>query len=266
MGNFKFYAQIPEAAYRAQELFFQLGYVWHDTKCQTPMTFDKPCWYSSFEDGDLTCDKTDVNHAHLEVTLQKLQEMVVLKRNDVKDANVTDGTHFSLYQASDNRLYFYAESANEWIISDLSGDEKTLAKLKPINQNQDQGLISGAEALRALADGKSIEWQDDNGIWWPLGVGWTWNQIVNSLNGIQALRLKPQTIKLELEIPAPFEPKTGEMYWFISPFFSTGYDHCTFSNDIADKLHIQYGAWRLEEEMKQVAAAWRKGIKVLNNA
>ncbi|HIN56128.1 hypothetical protein [Acinetobacter pittii] len=259
MGNFKFYAQIPEAAYRAQELFFQLGYVWHDTKCQTPMTFDKPCWYSSFEDGDLTCDKTDVNHAHLEVTLQKLQEMVVLKRNDVKDATHT-GTGDSKYYVDSNGDSYIHNSIiwTEWKLD--------ISILKPISKIQDQGLISGAEALRALADGKSIEWQDDNGIWWPLGVGWTWNQIVNSLNGIQALRLKPQTIKLELEIPAPFEPKIGEMYWFISPFYSTGYDHCTFSNDIADKLHIQYGAWRLEEEMKQVAAAWRKGIKVLNNA
>ncbi len=45
-----------------------------------------------------------------------------------------------------NRLFFYAESANEWVISDLSGNAETLAKLKPITQ--DPALISGAEALR----------------------------------------------------------------------------------------------------------------------
>ncbi|EMI8961221.1 hypothetical protein ACY3WP_002749 [Acinetobacter baumannii] len=137
----------------------------------------------------------------------------------------------------------------------------TLPQLRDLvvqSKLKDQGLISGAEALRALADEKSIEWQDDNGIWWPLGVGWTWNQIVNSLNGIQALRLKPQTIKLELEIPAPFVPKHGEMYWWIDATSEEGYSYTYFDNNKADQDIMQFGAYRTEDDVKKAVEQLRK--------
>lgn len=71
-------------------------------------------------------------------------------------------------------------------------------------------------------------------------------------------RFKPQTIKLELELPKPFEPKVGDIYWFLSPFYSTGYDHCTFANDSSDKLHVQYGAYRSEDDVKKAVEQLRK--------
>ena len=60
----------------AQELFFELGYVWTDTKCQTKMKYTVPVIYSSFEDGDLCCDKYDINNNHKEITIQELRDMV----------------------------------------------------------------------------------------------------------------------------------------------------------------------------------------------
>ena len=60
----------------AQELFFKLGYVWTDTKCKTEMKYTVPVIYSSFEDGDLCCDKYDINNNHKETTLQELRDMV----------------------------------------------------------------------------------------------------------------------------------------------------------------------------------------------
>ncbi|EOI3348580.1 hypothetical protein ACY2HJ_003943, partial [Acinetobacter baumannii] len=71
-------------------------------------------------------------------------------------------------------------------------------------------------------------------------------------------RLKPQTIKVELDLPKPFEPKVGDIYWFLSPFYSTGYDHCTFANDSSDKLHVQYGAYRSEDDVKKAVEQLRK--------
>ncbi|HFG2492509.1 MULTISPECIES: hypothetical protein [Acinetobacter calcoaceticus/baumannii complex] len=207
MGNLKFYAQIPEAAYRAQELFFHLGYVWHDTKCQTITTFDGPCWYSSFEDGDLACDTTDVNHAHQEVSIQALQEMVALK------------------------------------------------------QNVNQGLISNLEAFTAWLNGSEVEFLYNDQV--TLIDADTPLDIFLTSHGF---RLKQKTIKLELEIPRPFKPQKGEKYWFMSPFHNTGYDYHTYTDDLVDKFRIQYGAYRTEEEMKQVVAAWRNSIKELNNA
>ncbi|EPP3506140.1 hypothetical protein ACUN5M_000318 [Acinetobacter baumannii] len=120
---------------------------------------------------------------------------------------------------------------------------------------QDPALISGADALRALADGKEVEgFSEENEEWIPI----VYFSVQEVVNGLYKFRLKPQTIKLELELPKPFEPKVGDIYWFLSPFYSTGYDHCTFANDSADKLHVQYGAYRSEDDVKKAVEQLRK--------
>lgn len=128
---------------------------------------------------------------------------------------------------------------------------------------QDPALISGAEALRYIACGRLVQWiSKDFPNWEDLDI-----TNINAKNFIDEeriresgfkYRLKPQTIKVELELPKPFEPKVGEVYWFISPFYSTGYDHCTFANDSADKLHVQYGAYRTEDDVKKAVEQLRK--------
>lgn len=66
-------------------------------------------------------------------------------------------------------------------------------------------MISGADALRALADGKEVQWatgdefQDVTGQW----------EIREFSHPSFRFRIKPQTIKLELEIPAPYKAKIG---------------------------------------------------------
>lgn len=123
-------------------------------------------------------------------------------------------------------------------------------------QAQEQGLISGADALRALADGKEVEFlHDSHG--WVSALGLNIEQVIG---GLFKLRLKPRTIKIEIEIPAPFEPKEGEKYYFLSSN-GHGYDGADYSNDDLDKEYLMFGAWRTEEEIKKVVAAWRGGIK-----
>ena len=73
-------------------------------------------------------------------------------------------------------------------------------------------------------------------------------------------RLKPRTITLSLEIPAPFEPKDGEIYYFINSSNLKGYGFNKFSNDGDDECLTFYGAWRTEEEIKQVVAALRQAF------
>ncbi|MBR7737702.1 hypothetical protein [Acinetobacter nosocomialis] len=158
----------------------------------------------------------------------------------------------------DNFAKSWNSAYREWQF--VSGDDgidqsSTLWK----RATQDPDLICGADALRALADGKSVEWQDDNGGWWPLGVGWKWNQIVNSLNGIKALRLKPQTIKVELELPKPFEPKDGDECFIFDSEQEDGFYRFTYGeNSGFHKNLIQFGAYRTEAEVKQVVDQLRK--------
>ncbi|MDS7927631.1 hypothetical protein [Acinetobacter sp. V115_6] len=74
---------------------------------------------------------------------------------------------------------------------------------------QDQGLISGAEAMIAALDDKEVEyrWVDGSCNWRPFNdEDWS---VEDLKSGTYSFRLKPQTIKLELEIPAPYKAKIG---------------------------------------------------------
>ena len=63
-----------------------------------------------------------------------------------------------------------------------------------------------------------------------------------------------QKIKIELEIPAPFEPKNGDWVYFLNDDQPTGYSKIRKLNVYDFKL----GAWRTEEEIKQVVEALRQ--------
>ena len=125
------------------------------------------------------------------------------------------------------------------------------------SKSTEQGLISGADALRALADGKDVEnW---NGSVW-LDVDKTWQ--VGAFMADRKFRLKPRTITLNIEIPAPFEPKEGEEFFILAPLSVTGYTKLQgiTTQALLDE-YVKLGAWRTEEEIKQVVAALRGGIK-----
>lgn len=114
-------------------------------------------------------------------------------------------------------------------------------------------LISGKEALIALANGEEVQWftgdefRDIDGDW----------QIREFSHPSFKFRLKPRTITLNgVEVPAPFEPKDGDKVFIPSNFLKQGYMECvypTFENYV-----FQFGAWRTEEEIKQVVAALRQ--------
>lgn len=144
--------------------------------------------------------------------------------------------------------------------------ELTLPQLRDLvaKSKNEQGLISGADALRALADGKEVEYLGETKTWFSLNKetsAWSLTEVLNATDLKEGtsfkFRLKPRTIKLEIEIPAPFKPKDGDMVWFISDYHTNGYSSVVFEN----LAGFQFGAWRTEEEIKQVVAALRGGIK-----
>ena len=94
-----------------------------------------------------------------------------------------------------------------------SAKEITIPQLRDIvaKSKKEQGLISGADALRALADGKEVEYFTDKWVCCDskqLVVSWY-------LDDVYQFRLKPRTITLNIEIPAPFEPEDDDEVYFI---------------------------------------------------
>ena len=116
-------------------------------------------------------------------------------------------------------------------------------------------LISGKEALIALANGECVEYTNScTPSWHELSVsGVSINEIISPK--FNKFRLKPRTITINgIEVPAPFEPKVGEEYWFIADYISSGYG-CTQEGT---GINSSIGKWKSEEEIKQVVAALRQ--------
>lgn len=145
-----------------------------------------------------------------------------------------------------------------------------------MNANNDEGkLISGKEALIALANGEDVEWNCKG------FSGENWHSVLSSphtkIGAVEILkreygnddvgyysdvlfRLKPRTITINgIEVPAPFKPKEGNECFILDVESEDGFYRFVYGeNSGFHKKLIQLGAWRTEEEIKQVVAALRQ--------
>ncbi|MDA3522119.1 hypothetical protein [Acinetobacter baumannii] len=206
MDNYKIKVKDEAESKEAQELFEQLGFKWAG---DYPVDGD---WYSHLYTENSNCCYLSpyvwggLGDRFKELTLPQLQDLVVLKRNDVKDATHRDKRDETIYLTSDMVIYYWQGEWCKSAINKSNDHENYIANsLTPIAQPQDPALISGADVLRALADGKEVEFKHDTQGWVTcLGLN-----IERVLGGWHQMRLKPQTIKVELEIPAPYKAKIG---------------------------------------------------------
>ncbi len=211
----------------AQELFVQLGFEKTGFSCN-----GYPCYLATWECGFSDCDldSLNVNRERKELTLPQLRDLVVLKRNDVKDANVEDGTGFPLYLSSTNELYV---NDCEWKLSKKNGDLDYICKLKLIHRPQDSALISGAEAMIAAIDGKDVEyeWIEGSGNWRSFNdEEWSAEDLKS---GGYRFRIKPTTLKVNAELLKPNkETQHNSLVYAVTYEFKTREER----NAFADKL------------------------------
>ncbi len=256
----------------AQELFFELGYEWNGSgkevvSWRLGLLFTKDfqgknclCYFD--KDEDVMLD----GWVGKELTLPKLRDLVVLHRNDVRDANwVTEGDD-QIYKDSNGKSFIFREQG--W--DELQRHEMRQAMWEKVKSKQksseiEQGLISGADAKLAWAKGENVQFRDEFDKWYQ-----DWTDLKDKKNGFwitdfdlpnHQFRLKPSTIKLSLEIPAPFEPKLGETYYFIATSNSQGFDFTEFEDSDGDELYMQLGAYRNASDASKAFEALRGGIK-----
>lgn len=121
-------------------------------------------------------------------------------------------------------------------------------------------LISGKEALIALASGEKVEcrayeknWINANNNHHPLSL---------FFDDSFQFRLKPRTITINgIEVPAPFEPKMGEVFYALAPTAVGGYSKMHITDQKRMDDYAKLGAWRTESEIKQVVSALRSVFK-----
>lgn len=193
--------------------------------------------------------------------------------------NVDNSGHGVCFYKNNGKLVFSQKNPiweeSEWTQTELldedfrSGDVDFTHKVLWIRKPQDQALISGAEALRALMEGLPVEMSDSD-----LGMDWTeicvkdgdfkgkvepclW-MFLNQPEHIE-FRLKPQTIKLELELPKPFKPRDGDDCFIVDSEQEDGFYRFTYSEDSGfHQNFIQFGAYKTEDDVKKAVEQLRK--------
>jgi hypothetical protein len=269
MDNYKIKVKDEAESKEAQELFVKLGFKKTGFSCD-----EFPCYLATWEGGfsDYVLDSLSVSRERKELTLPQLRDLVVLKRNDVKDATHTDGNRKAFLDSA-GEYHYWCFHKNEWI------DSKHIAYLiqylKPIQTAQavlndldelreeykdyhkDPALISGREAWLAFFDGLHVQWSEiDREAWFNFKEE-DWNTHSLKNDGFK-FRIKPQSIKLELELPKPFEPKEGDEYFYISTLQHCLYSHDVWSDEPADITQAAFGAYRTEDDVKKAVEQLRK--------
>ena len=121
-------------------------------------------------------------------------------------------------------------------------------------------LISGKEALIALANGEEVEYKttDNAGSKWHQAKMLTVNTIMNFDDACILLRLKPRTITINgIEVPNNIKKHDkDDVVWVINTSCENWYDWIYGSDCDSSTLY-----WETEQEVKQVIEALRSIFK-----
>ena len=154
MKNLKIRVNSESESKEVQELFFELGYSWNGNKKIQELSYpvNGSYWLCTKNGMSLfNCIKWGTGHDSGKlITLPELRDLVVLKRNNREDANVSEeNCLYDLYLTESKELYFYHCGKNKWILSNLNGDDDYYESLKPIEKPM-------KEYLRKNNDGEYI--------------------------------------------------------------------------------------------------------------
>lgn len=163
----------------------------------------------------------------------------------------------------DNFTKSWNNAYKEWhfVIGDDGIDQSSMLWKRT---TQDPALISGDVALANVHKHIVQYLHDDE----PYG---RWTTITDNLWSQYHLgmfldpdtkfkfRFKPQTIKVELELPKPFEPRDGDECFIVDSEQEDGFYRFTYSEDSGfHQNFIQFGAYRTEDDVKKAVEQLRK--------
>lgn len=250
---------------QVQEYLFKLGYTWvngqqiQHTNVRFLFTYAEEKLIM-FSDSKEAYQKKD----HKEITLPKLKDMAVLYCNNINDATHKTESFGSIYITSENKAYIFRDE--KW--GKIRNNEFRQA-IVPIREPESpppkvkENLISGADALRALADRKEVEYRNK-----PITPNWENARMLSAAsfldNPTNEYRLKPRTIKVgDIDVPAPevIPPQNGTEIFTIALDIE---NYCVTSYWEGGKtqlLALQRGLIHLNEEN---AIAYAKALIALN--
>ncbi|HBM1135812.1 TPA: hypothetical protein LUC71_002554 [Acinetobacter baumannii] len=215
MKKYKIKINNDVEAKECSALMKELGYKEDNTfsRFNSRDTFGIACSDGSFGYGPEGMTDEDDQ----ELTLHQLLDLVVLKRNDVKDSNCTyrlaaEEKNYAGYLDSNDWMHIFKDGGWQAYVPVVSEELKAFY----LNSKaKDPALISGADVPRLIKEGNQIQLRAAIGFklgeWKDLDLERDEEELTlgDLINTRFEWRLKPQTIKLELEIPAPCKAKIG---------------------------------------------------------
>lgn len=276
MNNYKIFLFGRNDKSQAINLFLQLGYSLA-TRRESYLHPLVTALYAH-SDGNIYTS-ADEPEIHTSIILSQLNDLVVLHRNDVNDANWETEGGDQIFKDSNDKSYIYRSDGWDELqcheMRQAMWEKPLLPKAQPSGAPTEyntikveglEGLVDGKAALTAALAGETVQisvepWEEKN---WD-----TFNPLEDDLStkvfftgmseGVQKVffRIKPKTILINgVEVPAPFKPKHSDI-----GFILDNAKDCYRESQYVGQ-HIPFGWWRTEEEIKQVVAALRKVFEV----
>lgn len=264
MDNYKIKVKDEAESKEAQELFFELGYSWPGC-VKYYNNIGSYTFIAAYPDEMLLRWRGDTDK---ELTLPQLRDLVVLKRNDVKDATHTCENGFK-YIFIDYHWYlmttdgWFQVSVNPKVLKPILTVQAVLNDLDGLREEykdylKDPALISGAEAHQALLAGENVQYSGYGEQYWDTALNCNIGVFLNHEKFPDfKFRIVPRTIKVELELPKPFEPEEDCHVYILDDGKTDGYRRYSYEVH-GDKGNTFIGIWRTEEEIKQVVEQLRK--------
>lgn len=243
MSKFNLEFKTQEENKYIQELLFQLGYEWkyrnigknfHPTHPAVCFLFADDGCITTGENTDNGRDYFKNRSSNKEIDISKLEDLVVLKRNNINDANWETEGGDQIYKDSNDKSYIYRSDG--W--DELQRHEMRQAmweKHKPIKEPQEPNLISEKDAFNAWIDGKDVEIYDESECWHPLlrdhGL------CVFDSKGRVKFRLKPELQNKIVNLKKPKRIETDPVTGAVGLI----YEDNKVAREVADDLKQQFG-------------------------
>lgn len=246
-------------AKKAREYFKFLGYY-----ISSENRNNYYAWSVGEREGDYYASKYsfDADKARL-VTIGELRDLVVLKRNDVRDAQYVDTHGFKIHINSDNKVYYFEHRQfnngqhHTWVESGINGHrpeslkDEYISELKPIEKTEMK------EYLEPMPNG-DYRYHKDEGIM----IGGDWIEIPEGAEVAVYYKYKDRVF---------FWKDAGKTHWGESSRLQLGWYDCSanmfagldgFLSEWADQATV---IWKRETLNDQVASAEtaRQSEKVL---
>lgn len=229
MKDYKIKVNDEAESKEAQDLFFELGYEWYG--CGAVYNSIGNYTFITAYPDEMTLRMGWGGDTKEETTLPQLRDLVVLHRNEPKDGNyslfISDSQgELNLYKTSDDVFYVFSRQLKGWDKSRAVSVKTEGLKAIPVAvEPKEQGLISGADALRALADWEKVEYANSSlgcikTNWLPVHpYQWSVSDIKDQASenngGECRFRLKPRTINIH-----GVELNKEEALKFVEGYFS----------------------------------------------